>query len=223
MELRVLPTPADVATVGADYFVERATQAIGVAGRFVAAVSGGRTPWLMFEALARMALPWDRVTLFQVDERIAPDGDLDRNFTTLQRLIGHLPVDLRPLPVTATDLTAAAAVYAAALPAHFDLVHLGLGPDGHTASLLPGEPAFTEGQLVGLTGIYQGRHRLTLTPSALERSDHFLWLVTGSDKANALAALLAGDPGIPATQVHARGSLVLADSAAAPDLPAPMV
>ena len=223
MELRVLPTPADVATAGATHFAAAARRAIGSKGTFVAAVSGGRTPWLMFADLAGFDLEWDRMTWYQVDERIAPEGDPDRNWTTLEQIVGHLPIDLRPLPVTAADLVAAAAGYATNLPDRFDLVHLGLGPDGHTASLLPGERPFPPNVLVGATGIYQGRNRLTLTATALNRGAEFLWLVTGTDKATALSALLAGDPSIPASQIRAADSLVLADTSAASSAPGPMV
>ena len=223
MELRVLPSPADVATVGATHFAAAARRAIASRGTFVAAVSGGRTPWLMFAELAGFDLPWDCMTWFQVDERIAPDGDPDRNWTTLEQIVGHLPIDLRPLPVTAPDLVAAAAGYAVNLPERFDLVHLGLGQDGHTASLLPGEQPFPPDVLVGVTGSYQGRSRLTLTATALNRGAEFLWLVTGTDKSAALAALLAGDSSIPASRVGAAGSLVLADTSAATSVPSPMV
>jgi 6-phosphogluconolactonase len=120
------------------------------------------------------------------------------------------------MPVTDADLDSAAAAYAAALPERFDLVHLGLGPDGHTASLVPGDPVLAvQDRLVALTQPYQGHRRMTLTYPALARADQLLWLITGADKRDPLARLLAGDDSIPAGRVRAGRSLILADRAAA--------
>jgi 6-phosphogluconolactonase len=162
-------------------------------------------------------MPWDKVTIFQVDERIAPEDDPDRNLTQLQR---SLPpggaADVRPMPVWAEDLEAAAAMYAESLPDQLDLVHLGLGPDGHTASLVPGDEALSvQDRDVVLTGPYQGRRRMTLTYPALNRARQILWLVTGEDKVDALRRLRAGDQSIPAGWVSTENALVLADVAAA--------
>jgi 6-phosphogluconolactonase len=193
-----------------------AAQAIAERGRFDLAVSGGTTPGAMFAALyGRM--PWEKVTIFQVDERVAPDGDPDRNLTLLQR---SLPpggaADIRPMPVTDGDLEHGAARYAAALPERLDLVHLGLGPDGHTASLVPGDPVLEiTDRDVALTGEYQGRRRMTLTYPPLDRARRILWLVTGEDKVDALARLRAGDGSIPAGRVSAANAVVVADAAAA--------
>ena len=205
-----------VAERGAEIVADAAAAAVAERGRFTFAVSGGHTPWAMFAALyGRM--PWDKVTIFQVDERIAPDGDPDRNLTQLQR---SLPpggaADVRPLPVWADDLVAAAALYADALPEQLDLVHLGLGPDGHTASLVPGDPVLdVTDHDVALTGEYQGRGRMTLTYPVLNRARKILWLVTGEDKVDALARLRAGDPSIPAGRISTASALVIADAAAA--------
>jgi len=119
------------------------------------------------------------------------------------------------MPVNDGDLEAAATAYGASLPEHFDLVHLGLGPDGHTASLVPGDPvlAVTD-RLVALTQPYQGRVRMTLTYPALARASQLLWLVTGADKKEPLAKLLSGDTTIPGGRVDAVASLVMADRAA---------
>jgi 6-phosphogluconolactonase len=186
-------------------------------GQFTFAVSGGRTPWAMFAELARMDMPWSQVTLFQVDERAAPDNDPDRNLTHLHDTLGDVKVSVVAMPVTATDLDAAAAEYAALLPDRFDLVHLGLGPDGHTASLVPGDPVLeVTDRLVAVTGPYQGHRRMTLTYPALARAGQIMWLVTGADKTEPLARLLAGDRSIPAGRVEAGASFVLADTAAAP-------
>ena len=169
----------------------------------------------MFAHLAG-ALPWEKVTIFQVDERVAPDGDPDRNLTQLLRsLPAGGAADVRPMPVESDDLDEAAAAYASALPPAFDLVHLGLGPDGHTASLVPGDPVLeVTDRDVALTGEYQGRRRMTLTYPVLGRAQQVLWLVTGADKVDALRRLRSGDTTIPAGRVAARSSLILADHAA---------
>jgi 6-phosphogluconolactonase len=182
------------------------------------AVSGGRAPWRMFEVLSAHEIDWAQIEILQVDERIAPDGDPDRNLT---HLLESLPPEaggrIRPMPVTDPDPDAAADRYAAALPESIDLVHLGLGPDGHTASLLPGDPVLeVRDRLVATTGTYQGRRRMTLTYPALEAARRILWLVTGDDKVDALARLRAGDESIPAGRVRARDAILLADRAAAP-------
>ena len=215
-ELEILPDAEAVAERGAELVAERAAEAVADHGTFTFAVSGGRTPWVMFAHLAGK-MPWEKVTIFQVDERVAPEGDPDRNLTQLMR---SLPpggaADVRPMPVEDDDLERAAADYASALPDALDLVHLGLGPDGHTASLIPGDPVLeVRDRAVAVTGEYQGRRRMTLTYPTLERARHVLWLVTGEDKVDALRRLLAGDRSIPAGRLKATHSLVLADEAAA--------
>ncbi|HEU5207678.1 MAG TPA: 6-phosphogluconolactonase [Gaiellaceae bacterium] len=216
LEIEVLPDADAVAERGAQVVASAAAMAVADRDRFTFAVSGGRTPWAMFAALyGRM--PWEKVTIFQVDERIAPEDDPDRNLTQLK---GALPpggaADVRPMPVWAEDLEAAAALYADALPDKLDLVHLGLGPDGHTASLVPGDAALAvQDRDVALTGEYQGRRRMTLTYPALNRARQLLWLVTGDDKVDALRRLRAGDQTIPAGWISTDNALVLADAAAA--------
>ena len=211
-----LPDAQAAAERAADLVAGAAAQAIAERDRFVFAVSGGSTPGAMFAALyGRM--PWEKVTIFQVDERVAPDGDPDRNLTLLERSLPPGGVaDIRPMPVTADDLEEAAARYGAALPERLDLVHLGIGPDGHTASLVPGDPVLEiANRDVALTGEYQGRRRMTLTYPPLDRARRILWLVTGEDKVDALARLRAGDPSIPAGRVSAANAVVVADEAAA--------
>jgi 6-phosphogluconolactonase len=201
----------------ASYVAELAREAVSVHGRFTFAVSGGKTPWAMFAELAKENMPWADVELFQVDERVAPEGDPDRNLTHLRDSIQDAPARVHPMPVNDPDLDVAAAAYATVLPQQFDLVHLGLGPDGHTASLVPGDPVLeVTDALVAVTQLYQGHQRMTLTYPALTRADQLLWLVTGADKQDPLARLLAGDETIPAGRVLAMRSLVLADEAAAP-------
>ena len=215
-ELDVSPDAGAVAAKAASYVAAQARASVADHGRFTFAVSGGHTPWAMFAELRHEDMPWADVELFQVDERVAPDGDPDRNLTHLRESIGDAPARVRPMPVTEAGLEAAAAGYATVLPQRFDLVHLGLGPDGHTASLVPGDPVLeVTDALVAVTQPYQGHRRMTLTYPALARADQLLWLVTGADKRDALAKLLAGDESIPAGRVLAARSLIMADQAAA--------
>jgi 6-phosphogluconolactonase len=215
-DLEVSADADAVAKRAAAYVAQQSREAVAAHGRFTFAVSGGRTPWAMFGELAGEDVPWADVELFQVDERVAPDGDPDRNLTHLHASLGDAPASVHPMPVTDPDLDAAAAAYGTVLPQQFDLVHLGLGPDGHTASLVPGDPVLdVTDALVAVTQPYQGHRRMTLTYPALARAGQLLWLVTGPDKKDALARLLAGDESIPAGRVVAVRSLVLADEAAA--------
>jgi 6-phosphogluconolactonase len=215
-ELEVSPDTAAVAKRAAVLVAGLARTAVAERGRFTFAVSGGKTPWAMFGELGGEDMPWADTELFQVDERVAPDGDPDRNLTNLQASIGAAPARVHPMPVTDADLAEAAAAYATVLPQRFDLVHLGLGPDGHTASLVPGDPVLdVTDALVAVTQPYQGHQRMTLTYPALTRADQLMWLIAGDDKRDALAKLLAGDESIPAGRVLATRSLVLADAAAA--------
>lgn len=218
VELEVLPDAVSVAERGAAILAEHATSAVAARGRFAFAVSGGRTPWAMLERLSE-SVPWGKVTIFQVDERVAPDGDPDRNLTHLRAsLPAGVEVDVRAMPVAAVDLEAAAAIYAAGLPDRLDLVHLGLGPDGHTASLVPGDPVLgVMDRDVAITGPYEKRRRMTLTYPVLNRARSILWLVTGEEKRSALERLRAGDRSIPAGRVAASSSVILADRAAAGD------
>jgi len=215
-QIEILPDAAAVAKRAAAYVAERARAAVADHGRFTFAVSGGRTPWAMFAHLVGK-VPWEKVTIYQVDERVAPDGDPDRNLTQLRR---SLPpggaADVRAMPVGAHDLEAAAVDYARSLPEAFDLIHLGLGPDGHTASLVPGDPVLeVMDRGVAVTGEYQGHRRMTLTYPTLNAAHQVLWLVTGEDKVDALRRLRAGDTSIPGGRVIAASALIVADAAAA--------
>jgi 6-phosphogluconolactonase len=214
-ELQTLADPDAVARAGAAFVAERARAAVAANGSFHFAVSGGHTPWAMFAELAAETVPWEAVVIYQVDERVAPPDDPDRNLTHLTKALGSAPAQVRPMPVNDSDLVAAAGRYAAVLPENFDLVHLGLGPDGHTASLVPGDPVLSvTDRLVALTQPYQDRVRMTLTYPALARARQILWLITGADKKEPLAKLLAGDTSIPAGRVEAAASLVMADRSA---------
>jgi len=219
LEIEVLPDRDAVAERGAEHVAELAAAAVAARGRFTFAVSGGNTPWQMFADLAGK-MPWEKVTIYQVDERVAPDGDEERNLTHLLRA---LPpggaADVRAMPVWADDLDEGASRYASSLPDRLDLVHLGLGPDGHTASLVPGDPVLDVGDRdVATTGQYQGRRRMTLTYPALDRARGILWLVTGEDKVEAVRLLRDHDGSVPAGRVTAERALLLADEAAAASL-----
>ncbi|HMD44509.1 MAG TPA: 6-phosphogluconolactonase [Acidimicrobiales bacterium] len=215
-QLETLADAGAVAATAASFVAGLARSSVGARRRFTFAVSGGHTPWAMFAELAGHDVPWEAVELYQVDERVAPDGDPDRNLTHLRQALGSAPATVHAMAVESPDLEAAARVYGESLPGRFDLVHLGLGPDGHTASLVPGDPVLEVRHApVGVTAPYQGRRRMTLTYPGLERADRLLWLVTGADKRPALAQLLAGDRSIPAGRVEAPRSLVMADESAA--------
>ena len=229
MNIEVLENADSVAERAAGIIAERARAAVAARGRFVMAVSGGHTPWLMLRRLAMDGVPWRAVHVAQVDERVAPAGHPDRNLTHLREsLLDHSPLpsgQLYPMAVESPDLEIAEAQYAATLaqiagsPPVLDLVHLGLGPDGHTASLVPGDPVLgIEDADVALTGPYQGRRRMTLTYSVINRSRSVLWVVTGSEKATALNRLLNGDHSIPAGRIRPEQALVLADASAAEQL-----
>ena len=225
MEIKVLASAESVAREGAAIIAAEARAAVAARGRFILAVSGGHTPWLMLRDLAGEDIPWNGVHVAQVDERVAPAGHPDRNLTHLREsLLERAPLhpeQVYAMPVEASDLEAGASRYALTLreiagsPPVFDLVHLGLGPDGHTASLVPGDPVLdvTDAD-VALTGVYQGRRRMTLTYPLINRSRRILWLVTGNDKVGMLMRLRDDDRSIPAGRVAQDNALVIADRAA---------
>jgi 6-phosphogluconolactonase len=197
---------AEAAAVEAARIVEMvADAAIADRGRFNFAVSGGKTPWRMLELLSESSLNWSKTSLFQVDERIAPTGSMQRNLT---HLVLTLPLicqaAIRPMPVGADDLATAASGYEYSLPDRFDLVHLGLGPDGHTASLIPDDRILevTDRQVAITAGDYQGTRRMSLTYKAIDRARQILFLVTGEGKEEALSKLTAQDPSIPAGRIE---------------------
>jgi 6-phosphogluconolactonase len=216
-QLEVLPDAGAAALRGAELIAETAGEAIAARGSFALAASGGTDPWEMYRQLAEFEIEWERVEVFQVDERVVPDGDPDRNLTHLLESLPEAAGDrVRPMPVTDEDLEAAAARYAEQLPDSLDLVHLGLGPDGHTASLVPGDRVLDiDDRRVAITGPYQGHRRMTITYPELERARRIFWLVTGESKREALGWLLARDGTIPAGRVQAHESIVIADEAAA--------
>jgi 6-phosphogluconolactonase len=203
----------------AELIAEAGAEAAAARGPFGLALSGGRTPWAMLAILGELKqMPWEASELFQVDERIDSPGSEDRNLT---HMVLGLSMDhqstLRPMPVTQRDLEQAARDYENSLPERFDLVHLGLGPDGHTASLVPGDPVCeVSDRRVALTaGEYQGHRRMTLTYPAIDAARQILWLVTGPSKREPLQKLLAGDESIPAGRVRNENMTIVADEAAA--------
>jgi 6-phosphogluconolactonase len=226
MKIEVYADADAVALEAAKLIAKEARDAVASRGKFVMAVSGGKTPWIMLRDLAKQDVPWKSVHVFQVDERVAPEGDPDRNLTHLREsLLENAPLppeQIHAMPVNAENIEVAGALYARTLetiagsPPVLDLVHLGLGPDGHTASLVPGDRVLdVKDADVALTGIYQKRRRMTLTYPIINRSRQVLWLVTGSEKTGMLARLQAGDASIPAGRVSQDRAVVLADRAAA--------
>jgi 6-phosphogluconolactonase len=229
MKIEVHSDDQSVASSAAEMIANEARAAFASRGRFIMAVSGGRTPWLMLRALANAQLGWEKVHVAQVDERVVLPADPERNLVHLREaLVNRVPLppeNVHAMPVEAVDLEDAAGRYAQTLqgvagqPPVLDLVHLGLGADGHTASLVPGDPvlAITDAD-VAVTDPYQGKRRMTLTFPIINRSRRVLWLVTGREKAGALARLRDDDLSIPASHVRKDRALILADRAAAEGL-----
>lgn len=226
MEIRILADADAVAREAARVIAAEARSAVTTRGRFVLAVSGGRTPWAMLRALGGEELPWAGVHVVQVDERVAPAGDPERNLTQLcESLLERAPLPpghIHAMPVEAADLEAAARSYARTLetlagtPPVLDLAHLGLGPDGHTASLVPNDPVLkVVDRDVALTGVYMKRRRMTLTYPALNRARRILWVLAGPEKAEMFVHLRDGDVAIPAGRIKRAPALMLADRAAA--------
>jgi 6-phosphogluconolactonase len=218
IELEVAGDEKAAARRAAELIAAAGDEAAAERNYFTLAMSGGRSPWAMLAILGELeAMPWDRTELFQVDERVASPGSPDRNLThmVLGLSMDHQPA-LRPMPVTQRDLDAAAREYESSLPERFDLIHLGLGPDGHTASLVPGDPVLdvTDRRVALTETAYQDHRRMTLTYPAIDDARRIVWLVTGPDKREPLQKLLAGDESIPAGRVRNENMIVVADERA---------
>jgi 6-phosphogluconolactonase len=225
MKIEVFSDESTTAQAAAKAIASEARTAVAARGRFTLAVSGGHTPWMMLGALADEDLPWPSIHVVQVDERVAPAGHADRNLTHLRdSLLDHSPISpdhIHAMPVESPDLDSAARDYAALLsqiagsPSTIDLVHLGLGPDGHTASLVPEDPVLAiTTRDVAVTGIYQGHRRMTLTYPIINRARRILWLATGREKAAELRRLRQGDVSVPAGKISQSQAVIFADQAA---------
>ncbi len=229
MKVEIHPDVDAVAKRGAEFVAAEARRVVSQRDRFTLALSGGSTPWLMIRALVEEDIPWKQVHVLQVDERVVPDGHPDRNLTHLgENLLSTsgLPDDhLHAMQVGEENLEDAAQTYARILeelagsPPALDLVHLGLGLDGHTASLVPRDPVLhVRDTYVSPTDSYLGRRRMTLTYPTLNRARRLLWLVTGKNKAQMVRRLCDGDESIPAGRVASDQALLIADRAAASEL-----
>jgi 6-phosphogluconolactonase len=212
--IRILRAGPDLTDVAAGVIGRELNAHVARRGHASIAVSGGRTPWPIFERLSEEAIPWSAVEVFQVDERVAPPGSSDRNLTGLtETLLDRVPATAHPMPVDSSDLEAAAALYAAGLPGSLDVVHLGLGDDGHTASLVPLDPTvLIEDRLVSVTDPYRGHRRMTLTRPTLDRAGLIVWIVSGTDKAEMVERLISGDTSIPAGLISQERAVLVTDS-----------
>ena len=226
LDVRVFPDMETASGAASEFIAATVRRALLKQDRFLLALSGGRTPGRMFNHLATQRLPWNRVHVLQADERVAPAGGAERSLTGLELnlLLRSDPphAELHPMPVEMADLEAGARSYAHTLqrlggsPPVLDLVHLGLGADGHAASLVPGDAALAVADRdVTVTGPYKGCHRMTLTFPLLNRARAVVWLVTGGEKAAMLARLRAGDASVPAGRIQREHATVFADRAAA--------
>lgn len=214
METITVDSDEQAAQCAVELIERAAATAIRERGRFNFAVSGGKSPWRMFELLSESTLDWPKTSMFQVDERIAPTGSPERNLT---HLVLSLPLAcqaaIRPMPVGSTDLDVATSEYEYSLPERLDLIHLGIGPDGHTASLVPDDPVLeVNDRAVALTGgEYQGNRRMTLTYPAINHARKVFFLILGEDKRDAFERLLAGDGSVPAARVRNPDMVAITD------------
>ncbi|MCA1841837.1 MAG: 6-phosphogluconolactonase [Actinobacteria bacterium] len=230
IDVEILPDDAALAARTAELVAGRLAEAAAARGRATLAVSGGSSPLAFFAELAGHKLPWEVVHVFQVDERVAPAGHADRNLTGLQAaLLDRVPIpagNVHPMPVEEPDIEAAAAAYADEIRAVtgdgvLDVLHLGLGADGHTASWPPGDPVVEVTGDTAIVGPFNGRLRMTLTPPAVNRAGCIVWLVAGADKAPVVERLLAGDPALPSSRVRRHDVTFLAEDAAGARLTSP--
>jgi 6-phosphogluconolactonase len=215
----VLPNAEAATARAADVIAERLRTAVSAKSRFCLALSGGSTPIPMFEALAPKPLPWDQVEIYQVDERVAPGGSRKRNLTAIQAAFGRTRARIVAMPVESDDLVGAAARYEEALPRAFDLIQLGLGLDGHTASLYPGDPVLDiVDRDVALCGPRQGLSRMTLTYRGLSKATEIIWLITGATRSIPLRRLCDQDEEMPAARVACERTRIITDEHAADGL-----
>ena len=230
MRVHVAATAEEAAAQAAEWLRAEIARAAAARGHCLLALSGGRSPWRMLHELRRLRVHWHALQVFQADERVVPATDERRNARQIgDRLVAPEALtagQFHAMPVERADLPTGAAEYARLLAEHagtppvLDVVHLGLGADGHTASLVPGDPLLADTSAdVGVSVAYQGTRRMTLMLRCLNAARHRLWLVAGADKAAALGALWHGATSIPAGRVAREAAFVFADAAAAGDLP----
>ncbi|MEX2122559.1 MAG: 6-phosphogluconolactonase [Woeseia sp.] len=220
---------AGAAQAAAEFIARRLTLAIEARARATLAISGGRSPWKMFECLAGHGVEWSAVHVFQVDERIVPVDHAERNWkrfleSPLSRRIRD--ANRHPMPVAMVekeDAELAIGDYSRTLndfagaPPVLDVVHLGIGADGHTASLFADDaPLHDTRHWVGVSRRHEGHRRLTLTLPVLNRAQSVVWFAVGASRRAVLARLHAGDPEIPASHVQRERAVCFTDLAAAP-------
>ena len=223
LKTEIFSSADQVAFEAAKYLEQRIKETLHVEKKFSMAISGGRTPWEMLKVLSQAELPWTRVNFFQVDERVAPDGHADRNLTQLYQSIAGstmaTTLQIFPMPVTAANLDSASQEYAESIHTitegkGLDLIHLGMGSDGHTASLVPSDGVLTinDREVACTEHAYQGRKRMTLTYPLLNSAKHILWIVTGAEKREMVQRLLQQDASIPAGLVSQKNALLMVDN-----------
>ncbi|HSK77969.1 MAG TPA: 6-phosphogluconolactonase [Thermoanaerobaculia bacterium] len=238
-KVRVLDDTAALARAAAEEVVRAAVDAVRKSGRFTIALSGGSTPRALYRLLAsdgfRDRLPWNAIHFFWGDERHVPPDHPESNF----RMVREAMLDLVPVPpgnvhrIRAEEEAERAAVeyeedlrsFFALSPGEwprFDLVLMGLGPEGHTASLFPGSPAISENERLVVAPWVEAHHtfRITMTPPVFNHAAEVLFLVSGGDKAPAVHAVIEGerDPALYPAQVVQGNVLWMVDRAAARNL-----
>ena len=216
--IRILTTPQELFAAAAEEIAHLVSDAVTARGKFTIALSGGSTPKNLYTLLAtnaRAALPWDRMFFFWGDERHVGPTDPDSNYRMVQEaMLAKVPVpaeNVFPVPAENPDAPAAASLYEATLRKffqlgpneipRFDLILLGMGPDGHTASLFPGTPALEEKSRLFVSNWVEKlkTHRLTLTLPVLNAARTVAFLISGTDKAAVLKTVLE-DPAAPPEQ-----------------------
>jgi len=220
MRVEVCSTPQEAATRAAELIAECLREAIARSGNGTVALSGGRTPSTMLQELASAPLDWSRIHIFQVDERLVDDGDERSNMKTIRSAFERPSLAIEQMhhmqihgdsPQAGADRYTSQIRLVAGNPPTFDVVHLGLGEDGHTASLFPGDSALDADGDVAVTGIHGGVRRMTLTLKVINRARSRVWLVTGNAKRNVVQGLLRRDLALIASRVDQDNSSLVID------------
>lgn len=222
---RIIVAPEALAALAADRIALLIEQAVIRHGRATVALSGGATPRAVYRQLARHQLPWEKVEIYFGDERAVPPGDPESNYRmareTLLEAAPLPPSHVHRMPAERPDRDAAAAEYAAQLPKELDLIILGIGEDGHTASLFPGFSVLgeTRRKVVAVTGPKAPHQRLTITPPVIASAFTVMVLASGAGKAKAVAQALEGpDRPVDCPAQLARHGIWILDYAAASGL-----